>query len=195
MSRRFLDDIKTDIASLMADNGTGDFTLAQDRIIRVDTIDSTIDDEAAIYSSTPVAGPIATTIAFSSLTTGLYDTAIGDDSVGGAFLNTDPTNGVIVSKNIAGFHYNIEAGVNFTPSNGVTYDFSIGINGVEGFRTASVTGQPGGDPASISLKRISLSTPLSASFSLMCRTPDGVDSLDIIEAVLIATIKPTNNPA
>lgn len=194
MTRRFLDDIKADYDALLVSNTSGDIGPLADKALRFDTMDSVKDDEAAIYSSSPVAGPIPTTVAFSSLTTGLYDTAVGDDSLGQGFLNTDETNGVIVGKNIAGFHYDIEGAVNFTPNNGVTYDFSLGVNGVEGFRIASVTGQPGGDPFSISLKRISISTPASASFSLMCRTPDGTDSLDIIEAVLVAIVKPTNNP-
>lgn len=195
MSRRFLDDIKADITSMMADNASGDFTLAMDRAIRNDTIDSTVEDEAAIYTAVPVPGPIATTVAFSSLTTGLYDTAIGDDSAAEGFLNTDEVNGTITGSATPGFTYDLRALLSFTPANGVTCDISIGVDGVEGFHIGSTTGQPGGDPATVSVDRIIKSASASSVFTIMVRTPAGVSSLTIVSAALIAIIKPTHNAA
>lgn len=194
MTRRFLDDIKTDYNALLVSNTTGDIDPLSDKALRFDTIDSTIDDEAFIYSSAPVVGPLATAVAFTSLTTGVYDTQEGDDSAGAAFLNTDFTNGNITGKNIAGFTYQIKGAFNFTPNNGVTYDFAIGVDGVPAFLIDSVTGQPGGDPAGAYVESYIKTAALSSVFTLMVRSPGGIDSLNDFRAALVAIIKPTNNP-
>ena len=61
MTRKFLDTLKSEIATVAADNATGDFVLSEYRTIMGDTIDSTIDDECDIFSTAPsLAVPVTT---------------------------------------------------------------------------------------------------------------------------------------
>ena len=71
MTRRFLDDIHSDVTTLFADNVTGNISPADLRSVFNDTLDSTIQDEADIFSTGPTAG-IVLTGTFASLTT-IYD--------------------------------------------------------------------------------------------------------------------------
>ena len=190
MTRRFLDDIKADIATLMEDNTTGDFLLAQDRQLRIDMIDSTINDECVLLASTPVAS-IPTTVGWTILGTGVYDTATGGDAT---FLKANLVAGTIVSNTTPGFTYSAEGFVSFEGANNAAYEFAIGRNGTPSLLVTKTTGSGPGDPSNAYFQALDLSALADTSFSIMCRTPDGVNTMDLAQCYFVLTVKPTSNP-
>jgi hypothetical protein len=190
MTRRFLDDIKSDISSLMADNVTGDFLLSQDRQIRNDIIDSVIDDECEIFTSTVVSS-LTTTTSFVSLTTSIYSGTTGGDAT---FLKADQVNGVIQSASTAGYTYSATANISFEGTSNIAYEVGIGINGVVSDFVAGTTGQGASDPVHITTRVLDISSSANTDYSIMIRSPEGANSIANLSANLNLTVKPTNNP-
>ena len=79
MARRFLDNIRADVTTLLADNTTGLISAASMRLLFTDTIDSVISDEAGLGFASPVAAvPLTPNYA---LITG-YTSVAGDLGLG-----------------------------------------------------------------------------------------------------------------
>jgi len=191
MTRRFLDDVRADINSMIVTNTTGDITAAILAPLMIDTIDSTIQDECAISSNTPSLG-VASTPVWQSLSTGIYDNVIGGD---GNFLNPDVLTGTVTSSAIAGWTYELEGKISIEGINqNTSIEFSILADGVPVGFIASVTGGHGERPLSTSVSHIALSTPASTVYTLGYQTPNGNETIDIGSVGLSMTIQATNNP-
>lgn len=190
MTRRFLDNVRADIATLLADNTTGDITAPIMQGVLLDMIDSTIQDESAIASNTPSLA-VATAIAWQPLTTGIYDVSTGGDAT---FLILDVINGTVTTSATAGFSYSFEGKVSFTDINSNTpIEFSILKNGVQVGFIAALTGGGGTRPRSTAFSHINLSAGANDVYTIGIQTPNGVSSIDIVSVGLSATILPTNN--
>ncbi len=188
MARRFLDDIRTDIANEMADNVLGDITPAIMRARLNDLIDSTIGDEADLFSTSSTAG-IVLTGTFASLAT-IYDAEAGGD---GDFLNTAFAAGTITGTSTPGFTYTIAASITVMGANNEEIEFAIGINGVAGDFFATLVGD-GLRAYSVSLIGLDRSASASAVYTLMARASDGAATITVDAVRLVVVIQPTNNP-
>jgi len=190
MARRFLNDVRADIDTDIATNGVGNISALILNPILNDMVDSTVQKSSAIFGFTPVA-LIATAITFQSLTT-VYEGETGDD---GDFLNTDFLNGTITNSATAGFTYDLFGNVSYTDvGNGIPVEFAILLNGVEQGFVASTTGGGTGDPVSAAFIHTDLSAPSSGVWSIGVRTPNGVDTIDIISIAMGCVVQPTDGP-
>lgn len=188
MTRRFLDDIRANITALLVT--AGETTAPDLAALMIDQVDSVVDDEAAIASTTPSLA-VPTAIAWQPLTTGIYDISVGGD---GDFLKVDATAGNITGSSVAGFTYELDGKISFQDlGSNVAINFSILVDGVQAGFIAALTGGGGTRPRTAAFTHIVLSAPADALFQIGIQTPDGVQAIDIGSVGLQATIKPTNN--
>jgi len=187
MTRRFLDNIRADIATQLADNPTGDITAAIMQNLLLDMIDSTIQDEGAITGGSVL--DIALTNAWQLLD--IFDTNVGGD---GDFITPSAGTGVIVTSDNAGFSYQINAQLSFVTDNNRDYEFSILQDGVEIGFLSSQTGTGAGDTQSIYLSTFVKSAPADAQYSIGARNNGTTGDLDVIASSITVIIVPTNNP-
>ena len=189
MTRRFLDDIRNDVTTILVTNG--ETTAAEMRGMMLDMLDSTIQDEAVIASNVPSLA-VPTAITFIPLTTGIYDAEVGGDA---DFITVDIINGTIKSSTTAGFTYELEGKVSFqdlgvnTPIN-----FAILRNGIQQGFIAEMTGGGNNRPRTASFSHVVLSAESDAIFTIGVQTPNGVQNIDINSIAMSCTIQPTNNP-
>ena len=188
MTRRFLDTLRNTANVLLADNTNRDISPSDVRNIIIDTIDSTVQDEGEIFSTSPTAGVVLTGT-FSSLTA-IY-AAGGSD--GGGFINTDFAAGTIVGSSTAGFSYTVRAYVTVNTSNNEEVEFAIGIDGVEDPFFATLTGN-GTRNQSVSVGAFDRSASSGAVYTLMARAVDGSATITVDSVRLVVVIQPTNNP-
>lgn len=188
MTRRFLDDIRSDVTTLLADNMAGDISPADMRSIFDDTIDSTIADEGEIFSTASTIGVVLTGT-FASLTT-IYDVNGGGD---GNFLNPAFASGTITGSGTAGFSYTVRAAITIAAGNNEEVEFAIGINGVAEPYFATLVGD-GARDQSVSIGAFDRTSSISAVYTLMARAADGAATIDVDAVRLVAVIQPTNNP-
>lgn len=189
MTRRFLDDIRSDIVTLMPDNNIGAITPAITRGILTDMVDSTVQDEGAISANAPTLG-IATTDSFTQLTTPYAQNAGGD----GDFITPDQINGEITTSSTAGFTYSLIGSIAFEGSANDPFEFVILEDGSPvGFITRE-TGEGNNDPVSSYVRTLIDAAPADAVYSIGVRTPEGNNTIDILDIELVAIIQPTNNP-
>ncbi len=188
MTRRFLDDIKEDIAQLWPNNITGAISPADLRGPVLDMVDSLKQDECELEGSAPTVG-LALTGTFVSLTT-VFDGESGGD---GVFLKPDFANGVIVGATTAGFSYLITGDITVEANNNETIELVVGVNGVPTGFIGALTGNSNND-LSVSISHFVRTSESDAVYTLMARAADGAATIDIQEASMIAIIWPTNNP-
>lgn len=190
MSRIFLDDLRDDINTLMADNNTQNITPAVQRGVLLDMVDSTTQQECAIIGQIPTLA-VPTTTAFVPLTT-IYDAFLGGD---GDFLNPDFANGEIVGSSIAGWTYDVVANITLEGLGaGIACEFVIMRDGVQEGYIGGVTGDGSGDPVSTNVRFYDLKSLVDSTYTLGVRTPAGNDTIDVLDVILSVTIQPTNNP-
>lgn len=190
MTRRFLDDIRDDINGFMADNSTGNFTLAEDRTIRLDMLDSLKQDEASVNGSSPVSFNVTSVFQVMQL---VYDSSNGGDA---EFLKVDLPNGVIVLNTTPGFSYRVAAEISMEGINNTHYDFAIGIDGVPGNFISQITGNgvAQGRPISTSAVRFVPTANADAVISFMVKSPDGASTITVNSIGMLVAVIPTNNP-
>lgn len=203
MTRRFLDDIRADkltVAAAFTDllvtagdttapalNGILQTNLALDQ----DMLDSVTQDESAIASNAPSLG-VATTAAFTPLTTGIYDIAVGGDD---DFLTVDAAAGTITTSPIAGFTYTCEGRVTFQDiGSSVPIEFSILADGVQAGFIGGLTGGGNTRPRTVAFSHIKLATPANTVYTIGVRTPNGNQDIDITSIAMSCFIQATNNP-
>lgn len=190
MTRRFLDDVRSDIATLFPDNAIGDISPADLRLVTTDMIDSTIQDECTIFGATPVVGHV-TAATFEDITVGFTDTQGGD----GVFLKPNAAGGTIVTNTVAGFTYLIWGGISVELANGIAVNFVLRkANGNLISVPIGVTGRGAGNPVSVQLRGLMNAAATDEAVSLAVQTPDGASTIDIQVQSLTAIIEPTNNP-
>jgi len=189
MSRRFLDDVRADINAAIIPNGAGLITADVLRPILIDSIDSSIDDEAIIGSSLDVIG-----LAINDTT---WTVIPCDDSVGGdaQFLNVDLANNQIVTSPTAGYTYASSALVNLVGANNKRFEIAVLEDGTPSGAIGEITARGNNKPVNVTAFGLELSTPSSTSYTIGIRSiDDPADTLDIHDRALSVTIKPTNNP-
>ena len=189
MSRRFLDDVRSDIISLFPNNSTGQISAQDLRQVTTDMVDSCVSDECAIYSTGTTQG-IALTGTFSSFAT-IYDAQVGGD---GNFLKPAFAGGTITGSSTGGFTYRALVHLTVGPGNNERLEFAIGVNGApaEGFRP-DIVGN-GADPQTVNVDLLELSARSNAIFTIMARAVDGSATIDVIDARFVVAVMPTNNP-
>ena len=190
MTRRFLDDIRADIASQMPDNTLGLITPAIVRNLLNDIIDSTIQDECGIVTSVPVAG-FAVTTTFTPITTAVFTQDIGGD---GSFLTVNAAGGNITLSSTAGFAYSVVAAISFEAPNNDEIEIVVLVDGVPKPYSPLGTGRGNNRPVTVYVDAIINPAPASALVQVGLRAPAGATTILIEDCVLGVTIQPTNNP-
>ena len=188
MPRKFLDDVRADIQTLIADNTTGEIQPADVRSILTDIVDSTIQDECAISGDT--GATIALTSAFSPITDG-FDTTVGGD---GTWLKPNQATGTIVLNVQPGWTYSVLAVVTLQVVQNESLEFCILRDGVAGFFKPTIAGAGVSRPNSVQLIDQILANTSNEEVQIGVRAIDGAASVDIIDVVLEVTVLPTNNP-
>lgn len=189
MSRRFLDDVRADINAGIIANGAGLITADVLRPMLIDTIDSSIDDEATIGSSTDI---IALAVNDTTWTVIECDEFIGGDA---QFLNVDLANNQMVSSPTAGYTYSCIALANLESGATKRYELAVLVNGTPTGYIGDITTRGVNKPVNDEASALVLSAVASAKFQIGIRSIDDVsDTLNIRGHVLQLVIKPTNNP-
>lgn len=188
MTRRFLDDVRTDIATLFGNNITGEISPADLRSVTIDMLDSSIADEAELFSTAETVGLVLDGT-FTSLAT-IYDAEEGDD---GNFLNTAFSLGTVTGTGTAGFSYTVRAAITIEAGNNEVIEFSVGINGVADPYFATLVGD-GTKDQSVSIGAFDRSAASASVYTLMARAVDGSATVTVSAVRLVVIIQPTNNP-
>jgi hypothetical protein len=189
MTRRFLDDVRADINAQIITNAAGLITADVLRPLLIDSIDSSVDDEAGIGSITPVIG-----LAVNDTT---WTVIPADELRGGdaQFLNVDLPGNQIISAPSAGWTYNITGLVSIIGSNNDVFELGVLFDGAQNGYIGIATTRGPNKPVTVQCYELELSTPVSTSFQIGMRCV-GVanNTVDIGSSASIVTIKPTNNP-
>ena len=154
----------------------------------VDVMDSSVEDEAALYSTAPTVG-VVVGATFAKLA-GVFDSAVGGD---GSFLITDAVAETVTTSSTAGFTYGLGCELTFTAANNAVVDFAIAVDGTVQQYIASATARGSSRPVSISLSSVILSANASSVVELYALSTDTA-SLDVLDGYLLTSIRPTNNP-
>lgn len=188
MTRKFLDTVRSELTAQLA---TSNLTTApQLDVVLQDLIDSTIQDESAIIGETPVLG-FVTAAGFTEIDNA-FTVDVGGD---GSFLIPNALSGQIQTSAIAGYSYSIKAQISIADmTNNTPVEFSLMSNGVETGFVATLNGQGNGRPMTASFSGLKLSGLANEVWSIGVSTPNGANTIDILNASLSVTILPTNNP-
>ena len=189
MARKFLDDVRAEINTLINDNASGEISPLDVRTCLIDIVDSGVQDESYIFGDVPDQ-PFALTGAYQSIGT-LYTTGV--PAVPG-FVTPNSGAGTITLSATAGFTYSIKTQITLSTSNNEEVDFRIGINGVPVGYVGSIIGSAGGRELSVSVEYILLAAGVSDVITLMARAADGSGTMSVDSIFLFAAILPTNNP-
>jgi hypothetical protein len=186
MTRRFLDDIRDDVNAGIISNGVGSISALVLNPLMIDTLDSTISDEAKLRRD---AEQLAVPLTTSFTTPIIYDYEEGGD---GSFLIVNQGAGTITSSSTPGFSYGFTLGLTMIGTLNARYDLSGMVDGVQQGFISSGTGEGPGDPISLLITGTSLSTFPSNALSLGLRT-DNAGDVTILNASMRLDILPTNN--
>lgn len=187
MARIFLDNLKTNIATVFADNTTGDISAADLRGVFVDAVDSLKGDEAFLYGGITDNYLLTQTFAIMA---GVYNLATGDD---GLFLKTNQAGGFITLATQAGWTYRINALISFRAPTNADVEFVISRNGTPTAFVVGVAGQ-GNNTVSASMIASINASVSNENIGISARGVDGNVSIDILDLVLEVAVLPTNNP-
>jgi len=187
MTRRFLDNVRSDINTTIVVNGTGDIGAEDLAPLMLDTIDSCVNDEARLLKEVEEIDVALTT---SYTTPIIYDSSEGGDAT---FLKVNLGAGTITTATTAGFSYDVALFISFIGINNTRYDASFLQNGVPvGLETSGI-GFGNNDPTHLSLTSTSLSTASNSVIEIGLKA-DVAGDIDILAAALRVDIIPTNNP-
>jgi hypothetical protein len=192
MSRRFLDDIRADIASQMPDNSVGLITPAIVRGLMRDVVDSTVEDIAFIYrTGGPLVGYART--AAPALMPNLFDSnylAANMDSV-----TTQQAAGTITLGTVAGRQYKGTLNITFEAANGTEVQTGLFIGGT----LSPLWGAAASVPAAS--RQVTITMPWYINKSIADQVigpalwlPNGAGSIDVTAVQFSCSIMPTNNP-
>jgi hypothetical protein len=190
MTRRFKDDIKTDINLYIVNNTQGEITPDILRPIIIDGLDSNADDEAGIASSTINMAVAVTDSAWTVLST---DIVVGGDA---EFLIVDGANDKVTTAAIAGYSYTMTGLASISATNGAVFELAVIENGVPVGYVGSLTTRGAAKPVSVQAYNHDLSTASSREVQLAARIVSSASgTIDVYGCSLVVTIKPTNNAA
>jgi len=198
MARKFLDEVRTDITTKLADNTTGDISALDVREVLRDLLDSSISDEAAFTNAlTPPVVSMALDATWKPLTdanvTGgvAFDMVVGGDA---EFLRMLPSDSGIRGSAVAGYSYNVKGSISIDAATNTSIQVAMGMNGEPGVLVQTIIGTNGVRFTGAYLERYILSAPADALFQLLVRAPDGPTTASISSRGFGAIILPTNNP-
>ena len=189
MPRKFLDNIRTEISTLFADNTTGDISAADLQQVTLDMVDSLAQDEGFIYGDVTTA-PIALTATPIPISTG-YTTSVG--GVPG-FVILNQAGGSIQLGPTAGFSYELKAQITIATTVNEEVHFQLGVNGSPVGYIGSISGAAGGNEVSVAVEFIRLTSLSNEVWQIYASAPDGAATMTINSIFLFAAVLPTNNP-
>jgi hypothetical protein len=187
LSRIFLDDLRSAINTLFADNTIGSITAESLRNNCLDIVDSTTNDEALLTSSVPTPTLAVTTVWTDAL---VFDGQIGGD---GNFLIPVFGTGTITGTATAGFTYQATGFLNANVPNNEILEVALGVNGVPLGFINTLQGLSGSEPLGAVLYGYNLSAGVSDVYSIMVRSTSGGFTLPVNDAEMTLTVMPTNN--
>jgi hypothetical protein len=187
MTRRFLDNVRSDINTQIVTNANGDITAVVLAPLMIDTIDSCVIDQSKLIKNVPEAAVALTTVYTQPI---IYDLQEGGDAV---FLKVNLGAGSITTNVTAGFTYNVELFISFIGVNNTRYDASFMIDGVPFGIAVSAIGFGAGDPSLLTISGTELSAASNSTITIGLKA-DLAGDIDIEAAVLKVDIAPTNNP-
>jgi hypothetical protein len=187
MARRFLDDIRADLLTLLPDNVVGEISPADVRGILRDIIDSTVQDEAAMTS--PPSVPLNLTPVPTEYP------AIFDASIGGlpGFLTPNPTTGRFELSPTPGFSYQVEFFIQAEGQQNAEVNINIMQNGVPVGESYEIVCRGPGRGVSTSARWIELSGLANMTYGIGISSPTSA-SISVTNAFGLAVIVPTNSP-
>lgn len=185
MARKFLNTIRSEVQTLLADNTTGNISAAEMRQVIVDTLDSTYESSAYVVSNaaspgtvvtaTPAIIPMASPVSSSAEPTWLLANAINRQ--------------VSVLAPAVGFAVSAIVEATIEAANNDVIEFAIFQNGVATRWTAEATGRGAGRPASISLGGILIGSV--GTIDLRVSSPAG-STVNFLTSSMIVSVRPTN---
>ena len=187
MARRFLDDIRADIISLLPDNTVGSITPAIVRGLLNDIIASTVQDEVAMTS------PPSTVLNLTPTPTEypqIFQAAIGNVP---GFLTGNFTTGRFECSATPGWSYRFEFYLQAEGGQNNELGFQIMRNGVVVGERFEIITRGAGRGVTASAAWYEISAPANATYSIAISSP-GSDTFTITNAFALAAIVPTNNP-
>lgn len=187
MTRRFLDNVRSDINTTIVVNATGDIGADDLRPLLIDTIDSCVIDQSRLIKNVPEASVPVTTVYTSPIS---YTIEEGGD---GLFLKMNLVAGTITSNVTEGFTYNAGMWISFVGVNNIRYDASFLVDGSPVGIEVSGIGFGAGDPTLLTLTGTVLATPSNSVFEIGLKAESAGD-IEILSATLRLDIVPTNNP-
>jgi hypothetical protein len=188
MTRRFLDDVRADINAEIVANTSGDVTAPILAGLMIDTIDSSVDDEASVGSNTPA---LALAVNDTTWTVIPSDVSRGGDAT---FLIVDLAGNKITSSAIAGFSYNITGLASIAGATNAVFELGILQNGVQTGYIGVTTTRGTTRPTTVQAYELELSTAASTEFQIGIRIVSAVSGVvDVLSSANIVTILPTNN--
>ena len=192
MTRKYTDELKSELTTTLPDNSTGLITPALLRGVIEDVIDSLRPAWAGIradHSAAPVS--------FATSATWTKINAAGLWTVGGQSDNSefsyDLVNGELVTK-FANYNHLCQAAINFAGTTNVEYQFSLAMNGVPLGTLVSVDGDGAGRILQAADMAIIISTAVNDRISLMVRSPGGASSIQISQADVFGQMQTTRYP-
>ena len=188
MSRKFLDDVRAEVAALINDNIVGDITPADVRVCLNDMIDSLVSDEVAMTS--PPSTVLNTTVTPTEFPA-VFDAVI--NSVPG-FLIGNVVTGRFELSATPGFSYTFRLFVEAEGQQNDELTFNITRNGVIIGETFEIVTRGPGRATAASAAWFELSAPASATFGVVFSSPNGPGTFTVTNCFMIAVIIPTNNP-
>lgn len=192
MTRKFLDDLRTEIVAAFPDNTAGLITPAALRVVAEDTVDSLAIDESTIFRQ---AASGSTTLAVGITPTDIV--AVADANITDANMDNtaaDEANGRWTSGDVGGRSYRIQAHASVELGNNMTFILGFSINGTPAPFQSFTSGRGAADPISLSLNAPLDAVPASATIQMFCITPDGAETVTFQAFAAEYIILPTNNP-
>jgi hypothetical protein len=187
MTRRFLDNVRSDINTQIVTNTNGDITAVVLAPLMIDTIDSSIQDESRLLKTVEELAIPITTVYTAPV---VYDSAEGGDAT---FLKVNLPAGTITTNTVAGFTYDVFLVLTFIGIQNTRYDATFLLNGVAVGLEVSAIGFGINDPTTIQIQSTSLSTASDSVISVGIKA-DIAGNIDLLQAALRVDIMPTNNP-
>lgn len=190
MARKFLSQIRGQIASTLPDNTTGQITPANHRALLVDLIDSTTDLVGELFLPTPQNDVVIPTT-FSQRVAN-YSQAIGGDP---SFLVLDPVTGTITSGPISGFNYRVFGQIQIEAINGRSFEMGLAAGGIMFSFISGFIGRGVTRPVTASVVADIFAGDATTAVDMRVRTTESSsETVDIVQASLIAVLLPTETP-
>lgn len=187
MTRKFLDEVRADIDTTLITGG--DTTAPKLAQLLNDVIDSSVQDECAIYST--ASGSVDITNAWTKVNSTTYSADTGEVP---GFLFPDFANGQIAVSPTAGFTYSVTATLVMQGDTNDRYDLTIFEDGVKVPVEVSGTGDGTNDPITLQVRWYVKSAPANGVYAMFVKSQNASDTITVDQAILAVTIQPTNNP-